>query len=163
MSVLSVLMVELIVSAFVGVMAAAALSDIRARRIPNWMVLTVVLLYVGWIFTGEAPPVVSSLEAALLLFAASAALYFCKLIGAGDSKLMTVVGLFVGLQQLPLFLFAMSLAGGALALLSLASSPQRAFAALQMGRKWTSGRDVPYGVAIAIAGVFIVVRSIHLA
>jgi prepilin peptidase CpaA len=140
-------------------LAIAALSDLRTRRIPNWTILAIALLFLGWIFVGPGVSVVSSLEAALIMFAISVALYAFRVIGAGDSKLVTMVGLFTGLIQLPLFLMVMSLCGGALAAISLISRPTRALAMFHARGKGDFGRGVPYGVAIAAAGILVVIRA----
>jgi prepilin peptidase CpaA len=66
------------------------------------------------------------------------------------------VALFVGLAQLPQFVLVTALIGGALAVISLVTHPTRALVMLQMRGKGTLGAGIPYGVAIALAGIFIV-------
>ena len=144
---------------YCAILAFAAISDLRHRRIPNQVSLGVALLFLGWIFVGKDVSLLSSLEAALIMFVVSAALYAFRLVGAGDSKLATVVALFTGLAQLPLFLLVMSAVGGAIAVISLVSQPTRALAMFHTGGKGDSGRGVPYGGAIAAAGIFGVVSN----
>jgi prepilin peptidase CpaA len=128
-----------------------SVSDIRDRRIPNWTVLAVAGLFVPWIFVGPAVSVISALEAALISLAASLGLYALRVLGAGDSKLLTVTALFAGLAQLPHFLVYVALSGGVIALISLLARPTRAAVMFHMRGKGDFGRGVPYGVAIAIA------------
>lgn len=134
-----------------------SISDIRDRRIPNWSVLAVAALFVPWIFVGSQVSVVSSLEAALIAFAVSFILYIFRVVGAGDSKLLTVTALFAGMAGLAKFLVLVALAGGAIAAVSLLSRPTRAAVMFHMRGKGDFGRGVPYGVAIAIATVLVIV------
>lgn len=136
----------------VATLVAAGVSDILRRRIPNWTVLVILALFVGWIFVDPAISIRGSLAAALIVFVFSFALYFFGIVGAGDSKLITAVALFVGLSRLPQFTLATALVGGALAVISIASNPTRAMVMLQMRGKGSFGRGVPYGLAIALAG-----------
>jgi prepilin peptidase CpaA len=138
----------IVATLFVAVLAVAALSDIRHRRIPNWTVLVVAALFGIWVFVGPAVSVTSSLAAAGITLLTTGVLYAFRLLGAGDSKLMTVVALFAGLGHLVQFVLVTVIAGGVLALASLAVQQTRIFGS-------DFGRDIPYGVAIAIAGVVV--------
>ena len=137
----------------------ASVSDIRDRRIPNWTVLAIAALFVPWAFVGPRVSILSSLEAALIVLAASISLYAVRIIGAGDSKLLTVAALFVGFSQLPRFLLFVVLAGGVIAIISLVTRPTRAMVMLHMRGKGDFGRGIPYGVAIAVGTLCIVVAS----
>jgi prepilin peptidase CpaA len=135
---------------------AVCVSDIRDRRIPNWTVLAVAALFLPWIFVGNQVSVVSSLEAALISFVVSCGLYAFRVVGAGDSKLLTVTALFAGMSSLLQFLVLVALAGGAIAGVSLMARPVRAAVMFHMRGKGDFGRGVPYGVAIAIATIAII-------
>jgi prepilin peptidase CpaA len=145
---------------FSAMLAAAAISDVRNRLIPNWAVLAIAALFVSRAALMPWSSTLSSLEAAGIVFFLSFGLFALRIIGAGDSKLITVTALFIGLEQLPQFAFATSLVGGAIAIVSLAANPRRALVMLQMRGKGNSGQDVPYGVAIAVAGVFTFLPSL---
>lgn len=148
--------VQLAAAALVSVvLAIAAVSDIRDRRIPNWTVLAVMGLFAAWAFANGGAGVVSALEAAGVALVVSIALYALKIMGAGDSKLFTAVALFAGMGYLPLLVVATTLAGGAVALVSLATRPRRALAMFTLRGKGDWGRGVPYGVAIAVGGAVI--------
>lgn len=134
-----------------AVLAAAALSDNRHRRIPNWTVLATAALFAIWVFVGPAVSVVSSLEAAGVILLATSVLYAFNLFGAGDSKLMTAVALFAGLHHLAQFVLVTVLVGGLLAVASLVVHPARTYAMIRTGVD--SGRGIPYGVAIALGGM----------
>jgi prepilin peptidase CpaA len=137
-------------------LAVVSVSDVRDRRIPNWTVLAVAALFVPWIFVGGQVSVLSSLGAALIVFAASCALYAFRVFGAGDSKLLTVTALFAGMSRLPHFLVLVALAGGLIAVASIVARPTRAAVMIHMRGKGDFGRGVPYGVAIAIATIVII-------
>ena len=141
---------------FLATLAIASLSDIRDRRIPNWTVIVTAALFVPWAFLVPGNGLLSAFGAALMAFSITLPLYFFGVIGAGDSKLLTVVGLFVGLSQFMQFLMLVALVGGAIAIVSLVSRPTRALVMLQMRAKGNFGRGIPYGVAIAIAAAYTV-------
>jgi prepilin peptidase CpaA len=142
--------------AYTVVLAVAAVSDVRERKIPNWTVLAVIGLFAVWAFLRGGQGAVSAIEAAGIAFVVSVGLYVFKIMGAGDSKLFTAVALFAGMGYLPLLIVATTLTGGVIAGVSLASRPRRAMVMLQMGGKGDWGRGVPYGVAIALGGAVIV-------
>jgi len=133
----------------------ASISDIRDRRIPNWTVLAIAALFVPWALVTHAP-LLSSLGAALIVFLVSCGLYAFGILGAGDSKLLTAVALFVGISQLPRFLVLVAVVGGVIALVSLMTRPTRAMVMLHMRGKGDFGRGIPYGVAIAVGAICIV-------
>lgn len=138
-----------------AVLAVAAVSDVRARRIPNWTVLTLLVLFLPWVFADGGTELVSCLEAGGIALAVTIALYAFKIVGAGDSKLFTVCALYAGLGYLPYLALATSLAGGVIALVSFASRPTRAMVLLSMRGKGDWGRGVPYGVAIATGAILV--------
>jgi len=142
-------------------LAVSSASDIRDRRIPNWTVLVVIALSAVWIALG-ASPLISSLAAFAIAATATVILWSLKVVGAGDSKLFTALALFSGLAGLPQLAVLTVIAGGAVAIASLASRPSRALAMLQPRGQGEFGRGVPYGVAIA-AGGLVVIWSVILA
>ena len=141
---------------FCIILGTAAFNDIMRRRIPNWTVLAIAALSVGWLLTEPSLAVVASVEAAMIVFLVSCGFYALGFLGAGDSKLMTVVALFVGLARLPQFALATGLVGGLMAIISLAAEPTRALVMMQTRGKGDIGRGIPYGVAIALGGAFAV-------
>lgn len=148
--------VRLAVAAVAGcVVAWAAVSDIRTRRIPNWTVLALIALFVPFTIADGGAYLVSALEAAGIALAVSVGLYMFKMVGAGDSKLFTACALYAGMGYLPSFALATVLTGGIIALLSLASRPQRLLAMITLRGKGDWGPGIPYGVAIALGAVIV--------
>lgn len=147
---------------FFGLLAAAAFTDLREYRIPNTLTLAIAALYPAYILTpGVGADVMGSLILAAVVLAAGTGLFALGLIGGGDVKLLAAVSLWVGPAAFPLFLIIMALAGGAIALVQL--SNWRLGLALMLENlgqttftRVLTGRDVPYGLAIAIGALFAV-------
>ena len=139
---------------FAIILIIASISDIRYRRIPNWCVVVLLVLFIPWIFVGTEVSVLLSLAAFAIFMAAGIVLYAFGIWGAGDSKLIAAVALFVGWTRLPLFLFATALAGGILALVIILWHAPRVRAMLNVPAPDKTRRNVPYGVAIAAGAAF---------
>jgi prepilin peptidase CpaA len=106
--------VEIVVAIVVLV---AAFTDLRTRRIPNWLTLSGVCagLLVNGIVAGWAGLLIS-VEGLLLGFGAYYVLYALRAMGAGDVKLMAAVGAIVGPAHWLLVFVASAAAGGILAI-----------------------------------------------
>jgi prepilin peptidase CpaA len=138
------------------VLAGAAVSDIRSRRIPNGCVLILIALFLPWALTSGWPAALSAVEAAGVALAATVVLYALKIVGAGDSKLFAACALFAGMQLLPYLALTTGIAGGLIALGLIASRPQQILVMLALRGKGGSVRSVPYGVAIAAAAAIVI-------
>jgi prepilin peptidase CpaA len=99
------------------IVAAAAATDLRWRKIPNWLTLSGASagLLLNWNISGFAG-VMSSLGGMALGFGAYFFLYYLHAIGAGDVKLMAAVGAIVGPENWIRVFIATAIAGGVLAL-----------------------------------------------
>ncbi len=156
------------------------LQDIRGYRIPNKLVLTGVVLGValngllpgGWGFNSVVPGGVGwlgALKGFCVGLAVLLPLYWLRAMGAGDVKLMAMVGTFLGADDVLGVVLATFLAGGVLAILmvlwsgKLASFFQNVKLMLMGGMvKMSMGHlpaveevpvsvgKLPYAVAIAI-------------
>lgn len=138
---------------FVAGMLHAAVTDLRHRRIRNWMVGALAACWVPTaLAVGLAPgEMAAALGAGLLVFAAGLGCFAAGWLGGGDVKLAAVAVLWLGAGQLAAFLLMAALVGGVLTLLLLLIRRLR-------GASFASGADgdaavVPYGPALAIAGV----------
>lgn len=76
-------------------LAAALFYDIRARRIPNWLIVTGLAAGVGGAWVGSTE-VGQSILGALTGLIIMLPFYLLRAMGAGDAKLMAVVGSFLG-------------------------------------------------------------------
>jgi len=99
------------------VLAVATFTDLRSRRIPNWLVfpffgcgIVVSIWLGGW------AGVISSIEGAGLALLIYGVLFMMGGMGAGDVKLCTAIGAWIGPWHLFLALILTGLAGGAIAL-----------------------------------------------
>ena len=108
------LILRILVAAIVLVAAA---TDIRSRRIPNWLTLSGVVagLLLNTVLFG-LPGLRNSLSGMGLGFAAYFVLYCLRAMGAGDLKLMAAVGAIIGPGHWVSVFMASALAGGVFAL-----------------------------------------------
>lgn len=125
------------------VLAVATFTDLRSRRIPNWLVLPFML-------AGFAVPVWmhgwhgfwQSLEGFALGALVYGMLSWIGGMGMGDVKLVAAIGAWIGPQQLILAMLLIAMAGGVMAL-------GWAIVGGFRGEVWKS-RTIPYAPAIAI-------------
>jgi prepilin peptidase CpaA len=99
------------------VLSVATFTDLRSRRIPNWLVLPFMLAGIcvsGWLqgLSGVERSLSGILLGALLL----GILYWLGGMGMGDLKLCAAIGAWIGPTQLLFALVITSMAGGVMAL-----------------------------------------------
>jgi prepilin peptidase CpaA len=106
-------------------LVVAAAIDVRTMRIPNWLTVCGALIglvlnaAMQWQLLGPLWALdgllwaLGGMAAGLALFLP---LYLLRVMGAGDVKLMAMVGAFVGVQQIVPAVLCVFLAGGVLAL-----------------------------------------------
>lgn len=154
------------------VVIAATVSDLRTRRIPNWLVLPFLLAGMAVCgVTGGWPGLGRSALGALLGAAALGIFYLAGGMGMGDVKLFAAIGAWVGPSQLVFAFVFMGLAGGLMALtLALrggfvgewvGSTADLIFGFRKRGFRAPSGltltnpnaRRMPYAPAIAIGAI----------
>ncbi len=144
--------------AFAAGLADAAVSDLRAFRIPNRDPLLLAAAFAVAVAAGGmgGQAVLPHLAAALAVFVAGAALFALGVWGGGDAKLLAAVALWTGFGGLAGVLVVMALAGGVLALSALALR-HLPVAKPDWARVWrqrvVASGHVPYGVAIAVAAM----------
>ena len=142
--------------ALTGVLAYAGYIDWRDRRLPNWCSLAGLALFLPWAFSGTVDGVLLALAAFAVTAVITFTMYAFKGIGAGDSKLFSVLALFAGIKLLPVYVLVVVLTGGLVALTYIAFRPTENLIAFQSRGKVTYGRGVPYGLAIAPGALLIV-------
>ena len=126
--------------------AIAAAIDVRTRRIPNALTLgATALVLAEAVLTGRGFDATAGYAAALGVGVALA-LVARGGFGVGDVKLLGAAGGAAGVSSLPALLFAVSLAGGVLAVVLLAVRHAR-------------GTTMPYGPAIAAGLLFSVAAT----
>ncbi len=138
-------------------MVDASLFDFKEFQIPNRIPVLLILAFpVMAVSSGmDLGHMLTHLAAGTALFLMGAILFFLRIWGGGDAKLLPAVALWVGLAALPRFLLVMALVGGGLALAALAARHVPSVKGVA-GARWVraaSTGQVPYGIAIAAAGV----------
>lgn len=150
------------------VLGVAVFTDLRSRRIPNWLVLPFLPLGIAvsaWFHGWHG--VAASLEGAAVGVVAFGVLFFMGGMGAGDVKLCAAIGAWIGPGQLFIALVLTGLAGGVMVIAWAAyagflkdlftgtgdlvfSGAKRAEVTLSNPLK----RKMPYAPAIAIGTLF---------
>ena len=128
-------------------LVSAGVEDVRRREIANWKNAAIALLApLWWWSNGLAlwPDLVLQLSAAIVIFALFCAAFHFGWMGGGDVKMIGALSLWLPLTALVGMLLVMSIIGGVLTLILIAER--------RLCRK-TEPVEVPYGVAIAIAGL----------
>jgi prepilin peptidase CpaA len=158
----------------IGLLAFAAWRDIATRTIPDRISLALAVLGLACRLTQGWPAVLLSVAVAAALFVILLVCHARGLIGGADAKLLAALALgFSPLGSYQLITIT-ALAGGGLAAVylllpramgarpSIRPAPHR-FVALRVAaiERWRIRRrgPVPYGVAIAIGGAFVVLTS----
>jgi prepilin peptidase CpaA len=96
----------------IGVSLAAAIWDLRTRRIPNLLTLPVLAVGLVWAgYTGGLSGLAEAVVACLLLALPFVLLFLFAGGGAGDAKLMGAIGVWLGLSQGVTALFCVAAVG----------------------------------------------------
>jgi len=139
-----------LLAALAALLVAAAVCDLKRREIPHWCVIAIALLALPfWWATGLAiwPDMAVQIGVALGVFAVFALMFALGWMGGGDVKLLGAVALWLPWQAMILLLIIMSIAGAVLTLSMVAWSRMRRASATP---------EIPYGVAIAFAGLWLI-------
>lgn len=146
------------------ILAAAAVTDLCWRRIPNMLVLALAIVAILRLALDFDPTVAGlSLAAAAAVLLLLAFAWSRNWVGGGDVKLAAAATLLVGYRQLADFLVLTAFLGGAVALLVLADSFVDRFYGRSVGFAFpvaiprtgdaaAAKPSVPYGIAISAAG-----------
>jgi len=166
--------------ATVLLLLSAAVSDLARYRIRNKVVYAIVAAFaVGAVADLAWPALGWSVLAGVVMFAIGAVLFAFGVFGGGDVKLVAAMALWTGFADLPRFLLVMTAAGGVLGLVWLikrrlrpvvfaaeaapasdaAEGPSSADPSHESAPAQKIPNRIPYGVAIAIAGLDFFVRS----
>jgi len=135
--------------------SVATLTDLRIRRIPNW--LTIPFLAAG-LATGAVlhglPGLARSAAGAGLAVLLLAVFCLLRGMGWGDLKLCAAVGAWVGPGQLAFALVATGIAGGLMAMAALLRPGVAGRKATRLTLDDPAAVKLPYAPAIAIGTLF---------
>ena len=133
-----------------ALLVVAIVFDLKSRTIPNSLNLAVALLAIPfWWVSGLPfwPDAAIQVGVAGLVFGLFALVFALGGMGGGDVKLIAAIALWLPWEAVIVLLVLMSLAGGALTLVMVA-------------RQRLAGSDakleIPYGVAIAFGGLWLI-------
>ncbi|MEO0030914.1 MAG: hypothetical protein RIS94_672 [Pseudomonadota bacterium] len=135
----------------------AAFTDIRRRQIDNWLNAAIALAApLFWWANGLHlwPDVALQLGVATITFLALAGLFAIRAMGGGDVKLLTALALWLPWQQFLQLVLVMAIAGGFLTV---------ALGMWHVMRRRKDKLKIPYGVAIAGAGLWVISPTITAA
>lgn len=137
-----------LLAALALLLVSAGIQDARTREIANWKNAAILLLAPFWWWSNGlalVPDIAIQLALAGVVFALFCAAFFFNWMGGGDVKMIGALALWLPFQALAWMLIVMSLLGGALTLLLLVD---------RLVRRKDGAIEIPYGVAIALAGLF---------
>jgi len=145
----SALFQDILLAGLACALAFAAFTDIRSRHIGNWLNGAIALAApLFWWASGLSlwPDIAMQFGLALGVFVVLCVLFALRAMGGGDVKLLTALALWIKPEWFVHLLVIMALAGGVLTL---------ALAAWHAFRRRKERLAIPYGVAIAFAGLWV--------
>ncbi|KQM22971.1 peptidase [Sphingomonas sp. Leaf24] len=139
--------------ALVLLLMAAGIEDARTREIANWKNAAIALLAPLWWLANDLSGIDMAWQAGVAtgVFALFVAAYAAGQMGGGDVKLIGALALWLPPGAVLSMLLVMSLLGGALTILFLAD---------RWRRRGKDVPEIPYGIAIAVAGMLAIANPI---
>lgn len=143
-----------LIAALAAALLVAAVTDLRSRRIANWLTGAIALGAPVFWWASDLPlwadpwlqnSVAMQLLVALVTFAILAVLFAIRAMGGGDVKLLTALALWIPPLLFGQLIVVMALLGGVLTVV---------FGAWHVMRRRRDKLAIPYGVAIAMAGLW---------
>jgi prepilin peptidase CpaA len=137
-----------LLAALAGALLFAAFTDLRRRRIDNWLNAAIaVSAPLFWWSCGLSlwPDIAIQFAVTLTVFAVLAILFAMGAMGGGDVKLLTALALWVKPEWFLQLLLVMGVTGGLLTIF---------FGAWHVMRRQRDKLAIPYGVAIAVGGLW---------
>lgn len=131
-------------------LVTACVTDWRRREIDNWLNSVIAALaLVFWLVSGMPfwPDIATQVGMAALVFAIFAGFFALGAMGGGDVKLLGALALWFAPLDMMWLLIVMSIIGGVLTLFMI------------LRQKWMKleGKpEIPYGIAIALAGLWLI-------
>jgi prepilin peptidase CpaA len=151
------------------VLTVAAISDVRYRKVRNWLTVPAMVVGLSLAFHARGHVgLVDSLKGLAIMLAVGLFVYLIGFIGAGDAKLLTAVGSFVGSSAVGAILLWSAVMGGVMALIvvfvryGVMGGPKRiasGFATMVVAKSVRAGvvdekaTRLPYSLAIAAGTV----------
>ena len=137
------------------ILVSAGVQDARSREIANWKNAAIALLAPFWWWSiGLAvwPDMVWQIGLALLVFALFCGAFQFGWMGGGDVKMIGALALWLPFGRMAQVLVLMSLIGGLITVILMIERALR--------RRSDQAIEVPYGIAIAIAALTTLPRTL---
>lgn len=132
---------DLFFGVFILVLGLAAFIDFLVFKIPNEIVLFIIVLFfvkTFLLFGFSFDPIKVPLFVFAITLAVTFLMYLFRVLGAGDAKLIAAASLWVPVPDLMVFYVLMTLSGGALALIYLKLGTHLESARLALGQNLSS-------------------------
>lgn len=162
------MLIGVIVSVFPMALMYAAAKDLARYEIPNWISVVIVADYLVAALVGQVDPlvIVSHLSAGAVMMLFGALLFYKGVFGGGDAKLIAASAVWTGWETLLPFVILVAIMGGVFALMVVVIRKwrinEREFVKrirIEWLRKLCAAeKGLPYGVAIAAGGIFLLNR-----
>jgi len=146
---------------FPGLMIFAAFSDLFTMTISNRVSLALIVIFFGLAAAFHMPmtDLALHISCGFAVLACTFTLFAFGWIGGGDAKLCAATALWLGWDHLADYSLLTALFGGVLTIFFLQLRkwplPERLFAQQWVARLHDRNNGVPYGIALAIAGLVI--------
>ena len=126
----------------------AAFTDVRARRIDNWLNAAIALAapLFWWACHLGLADIGWQVATAFGAFVVLAVLFALRVMGGGDVKLLAALALWIKPVWFGQLVMVMAIVGGVLTV---------CFAAWHIARRSQNKPQIPYGIAIACAGLWV--------
>lgn len=154
---MSVILLYLIFS-----MLAVLWFDLTRYTIPNWLAGSLLLLYPLAVYMAHTRiDWKMAVLGMVIVFAAGYVIFAMKWMGGGDIKLLTACALWVGFTHLLEFIFLVAVLGGVLSVLVWGLRKLLLYFPVKytIPRILRDGEPVPYGVAIAIGFLWMLMMN----
>ena len=140
---------------FLVAMIYVTISDMRTRRIPNWLVIALGLAYLplAWVAGHSSIDMAVNIGAGAVMFAVGVVLFAKGWIGGGDVKLAAVSVMWLGAGLALPYVLLTSLFGAAFALAGLLGL--HLMARKGHGGTRTIDSKMPYAPGMACAGLLL--------
>jgi len=146
------LFTEILLGILALLLVVAAVIDVRTFTISNKLNLTVALLAPLYWWSAHLPlwpDIGLQVAVAAGVFVLLAGAFYAGMMGGGDVKLAAALALWFSIKSTFQFLIYMSIAGGLLTLVVMV---------LHRMKKKPGKPEIPYGVAIALGGLIILIQ-----
>jgi prepilin peptidase CpaA len=158
-----------IFTVFPAAVIFAASMDLVSMTIPNRISLFMIAAFLCLApFAGMSwGQFGGHLAAGAIVLAVTVAMFFARLMGGGDAKLLAAIALWVGMDHVAVYVLMAAVCGGllALALIFFRSLPLPLVMAREawIGRLYQPKGDIPYGIALSAAALWIYPQTIWMA